>query len=86
MDAANVTSTQTAPGLADYIAENPSTHFGKFEQISRGAVWGALTTGASANYWQTIIFGYNVPFIYIATYRNGTYFWNYIKYRKSGGF
>lgn len=70
---AKKTSNTTPAGVADKIAENPTSHFNKLETIEAGGFYGAITTGFSNNYWQAFIFGYNTPNISVATYRTGTY-------------
>lgn len=78
MNAEGTTSQYHAAALADRIANNPSSHIGKFENITNGGVYGVLTSGDTEKYWQSIIFGYNDKYISIATYRNGTYYWTRI--------
>lgn len=55
------------------IATNPTSHFGKVENLSAGGSYGVMTSGGSASYYSSILWVYAYTKIFKFDYNNGTY-------------
>lgn len=74
-DCAGTANVNTPWGVADTIAADPTTHFGKVESFSAGATYTTITSGVNANYYTILLFSYNYSGIFMFAYRNGTYYY-----------
>lgn len=66
---------QTAYGLADDIASNPTSHYNKVETTSKGGYYTSIVGGVSnGTHFHILMFTYNQPWLYLFYYRDGTYY------------